>query len=150
MYGEYLASFSDGPVEVFGGVPPYEYSLTGQPSGLDVNDAGVIEGTPSESGDFAVTLTVRDQQGRSESSLFFIIISTGDFNGDGRADATDSKLFNKKMGLRRSDSGFDRRMDMNGDGIINWADFVILGRHIERDASSGGGSGSGGSGDTGN
>ena len=136
MYGEYLASFSDGPVEVFGGVPPYEYSLTGQPSGLRVTNTGVIEGTPSESGDFAVTLTVRDQQGRSESSLFFIIISTGDFNGDGRADATDSKLFNKKMGLRRSDTGYDRRMDMNGDGIINYADFIILTRHIERDASS--------------
>ena len=39
---------------------------------------------------------------------------------------------------------YDRRMDMNGDGIINWADFIILTRHIERDASSQGGGGSGG------
>ena len=68
----------------------------------------------------------------------------GDFNGDGRSDAADAKLFNEKMGLRRSDTGYDRRMDMNGDGIINYADFIILTRHIERDASSQGGGGSGG------
>ena len=46
------------------------------------------------------------------------------------------------MGLRRSDAEYDRRMDMNGDGIINWADFIILTRHIERDASSQSDSGS--------
>ncbi len=142
MYGELYASFSEGPVDVSGGVTPYDYSLSGQPSGLDVSDSGVIEGTPTESGDFDVTLTVTGEHGRSESILFFIIISSGDFNGDGRADEADSKLFKAKMGMRRSESGYDRRMDMNGDGIINWADFVILTRHIERDASSQGGSGS--------
>ena len=147
MYGELNASFSEGPVEVWGGAPPYRYALSGQPSGLRVTNTGAIEGTPSESGDFDVTLTVRDQHGRSASSLFFIMISSGDFNRDGRADAADAELFNRKMGLRESDSGYDRRMDMNGDGIINWADMVILTRHIERDASSGGGSGSDTSGD---
>ena len=135
MYGEYLASFSEGPVDVSGGVTPYRYSLSGQPSGLGVSNTGVISGTPTASGDFDVTLTVTEH-GRTESSLFFMTISSGDFNRDGRADAEDSKLFKEKMGLRRSDTGYDRRMDMNGDGMINWADFVILGRHIERDASS--------------
>ena len=66
----------------------------------------------------------------------------GDFNGDGRRDAADAKLFNKKIGLGRSDAGYDRRMDMNGDGMINYADFIILARHIERDASRRGGGGS--------
>ena len=144
MYGEIFATFSEGPVDVSGGVTPYTYSLSGQPSGLDVNQDGEVVGTPTESGDFDVTLTVTDNDGRTESILFFITISTGDFNNDGKADAADAKLFNEKMGLRRSDEGYDRRMDMNGDGIINYADFVILSRHIERDASSQGGGGSGG------
>ena len=136
MYGEIHASFSEGPVEVSGGVTPYRYSLSGQPSGLGVSNTGVISGTPTASGDFDVTLTVTGEHGRTESSLFFMTISSGDFNRDGRADAEDSKLFKEKMGLRRSDAEYDRRMDMNGDGIINWADFIILTRHIERDASS--------------
>ncbi len=149
MYGELNASFSEGPVDVSGGAPPYTYSLSGQPSGLDVNDDGEIEGTPTEHGDFDVTLTVTDSEGRTEERLFFIMISSGDFNRDGRADAEDSKLLNEKIGLRSGDEGFDRRMDMNGDGIINWADFVILSRHIERDASArdGGSGNSGTSGD---
>ena len=148
MYGELNASFSEGPVDVTGGLTPYTYSLSGQPSGLSVSSAGVVEGTPTESGDFDVTLTVTDVHGRSDSILFFITISSGDFNRDGRTDADDLKLFNKKVGMRRSDSGYDRRMDMNGDGIINWADMVILTRLIERDAARRG-SGSGTSGQQG-
>ncbi len=60
----------------------------------------------------------------------------GDFNGDGRADAKDAALLNKKFGLSSSDAEFDRRMDLNRDGTINMADLVILARYIERDASS--------------
>ncbi len=66
----------------------------------------------------------------------------GDFNGDGTRDAADAKLFNRMMGLRRSDAGYDRRMDLNGDGTINYADFVILTGYIESDASSQSDSGS--------
>ena len=57
-------------------------------------------------------------------------------SGDGRRDAADAKLFNKKMGLGRSEAGYDRRMDLNKDGTINYADFIILTGYIERDASS--------------
>ena len=74
----------------------------------------------------------------------------GDFNGDGRRDAADAALLNKKFGLRSSDEGFDRRMDLNGDGTINLADLVILTGYIERDASARRGDASGsGSGDWG-
>ena len=53
------------------------------------------------------------------------------------------------MGLGRSDSGYDRRMDLNKDGTINYADFVILTGYIESDAAARGGGGKGNSGTTG-
>ena len=50
----------------------------------------------------------------------------------------------RRWACARSDSGFDRRMDLNGDGTINYADFVILTGYIESDAAAQGGGGSGG------
>ena len=64
-----------------------------------------------------------------------------------RRDAKDAAQFNQKFGLRSSDADFDRRMDLNGDGVINMADMVILTGYIEDDGSSQGGRGSGDSGD---
>ncbi len=83
------------------------------------------------------------------TSFRMTVALPGDFNGDGRRDAADAKLFNRMMGLRRSDAGFDRRMDLNGDGTINYADFVILSGYIESDAAARGSSGSGESGGSG-
>ena len=125
------------PVRVSGGRPPYGYSLSGAPSGIDISSTtGEISGTPTEIGTFTATMTVTDSDHRTASDDFTITIYTpGDFNGDGRVNAADSALFKKKMGLRSSDSGFDRRMDLNRDGIINFADFVIFGQYLEDDAT---------------
>ncbi len=129
--------FSEGPLDVSGGQTPYSYSLSGAPTGLEITSSGVIQGTPTADGYFDVTLTVTDNDGRTESHLFGIDIPLdGDFNGDGTRDASDAALFKKKSGLRSSDSGFDSRMDLNGDGTINFADLVILSGYIQRDASS--------------
>lgn len=101
-------------------------------------DAPDVWEAVDEAGTWNATVTVTDADRRSKSAgITVTIYLPGDYNGDGRRDAADAKLFNMKLGLRRSDAGYDRRMDLNHDGIINYADFVILSGYIERDASSG-------------
>ncbi|MGB6872794.1 MAG: putative Ig domain-containing protein [Dehalococcoidia bacterium] len=43
-----------------GGQPPYTWGATGLPAGLTCSTAGVISGTPTESGDLSVTVTATD------------------------------------------------------------------------------------------
>ena len=142
-------------VSVSGGRRPYTYDLESEPAGISITSSGSIGGTPTQLGSATVTVVVDDEDDRRATRSFRMTVALpGDFNGDGRRDASDSKLFNRKMGLARSDSGYDGRMDLNGDGTINYADFVILTGYIESDAAAqsgrgaGGGTGdSGGSGD---
>ena len=132
-------------VSVSGGRSPYTYDLESEPAGISISSSGSIGGTPTQLGSATVTVVVDDQDDRRVTTSFSMTVALpGDFNGDGRRDAADAKLFNKKMGLGRSDAGYDRRMDLNKDGTINYADFVILTGYIESDALARGGSGTGG------
>ena len=143
-----IASISDvvvtwqldmNPIQVSasGGRGSYTYDLESEPAGISITSSGRIGGTPTQLGSATVTVVVDDEDDRRATTSFRMTVALpGDFNGDGRRDAADAKLFNKKMGLGRSDAGFDRRMDLNGDGRINYADFVILTGYIESDASS--------------
>jgi len=47
-------------LEATGGKTPHSWGATGLPAGLTCSTAGVISGTPTESGDFSVTVTVTD------------------------------------------------------------------------------------------
>ena len=127
------------PVQVSasGGRGAYTYSLESPPAGISISSSGSIGGTPTQLGSAKVTVVVDDEDDRRATTSFTMTVALpGDFNGDGRRDAADAKMFNRMMGLRRSDAGYDRRMDLNGDGTINYADFVILTGYIESDASS--------------
>ena len=57
------------PIALFtasGGVPPYTWSITGQPAGLSINTStGVISGTPTAAGEFLLTVTVTDSLSNS-------------------------------------------------------------------------------------
>ena len=132
-------------VSVSGGRSPYNYDLESEPAGISISSSGRISGTPTRLGSATVTVVVDDEDDRRVTTSFSMTVALpGDFNGDGRRDAADAKLFNNKMGLGRSDAGFDRRMDLNKDGTINWADFIILTGYIESDAAARGGGGTGG------
>jgi len=58
-----------------GGTPPYTWSATGQlPPGVLLLSSGVITGTPSTSGTFTFTVTVRDSGGATASKQVSITI----------------------------------------------------------------------------
>lgn len=46
-----------------GGMPPYQWSGSGLPSGLTINSSGLISGTPSASGAFSVSVICIDAGG---------------------------------------------------------------------------------------
>jgi hypothetical protein len=47
-------------LEASGGKPPYTWDVTGLPAGLGFDAAGTISGTPTETGEFTVGVTVTD------------------------------------------------------------------------------------------
>ena len=123
-------------VDVSGGRKPYTYSLSGAPPGVSFSNS-VIDGTPTKRGTFTLTLTAKDADNRRATVTFKMTVGwPGDYNNDGRSDASDAKMFREKLGSNSTDSRFDPRMDLNRDGIINFADLVILSGYIESDASS--------------
>lgn len=64
--------------EASGGTPPYLWSITAGalPAGLGLNaGTGAVTGTPSASGDFTVTITVRDQRNESASGPTLIHVT---------------------------------------------------------------------------
>jgi uncharacterized membrane protein len=61
-------------VQASGGTLPLVWSLTGAPSGLTINSTGRIAGTPTVSGIFNMTVTVRDASNRTASRTFKVFI----------------------------------------------------------------------------
>ena len=111
----------------------HRIGLSGEPSWMIYSPGGVISGTPNSVGSHTVTVTASGNFQEATTTFTVTVVSQGDLNGDGRRDAADAAMFNDKIGLRSSDSGFDPRMDLNRDGTINFADGVILSGYIEQD-----------------
>lgn len=58
-----------------GGTPPYEWSATGLPAGVNVSTSGVVSGTPTEAGEFDVTATVTDAEDDTAIAQFTWIVA---------------------------------------------------------------------------
>src|SRR5262249_18126502 len=58
-----------------GGVSPYTWTVTGLPSDLTASSAGGISGTPSTTGTFPLSVTVKDNTGATASATFTLKIA---------------------------------------------------------------------------
>lgn len=58
-----------GPIqlEAQGGIPPYTWTATGLPPGVDCSRYGLISGTPEKEGTFSVSITVTDAAGNTDN-----------------------------------------------------------------------------------
>ena len=111
-----------------GGTPPYTYTLSPIPVGLDFTTASrSLSGTPTTVGTANVTYTATDATDAS-TALTFTITVTGsgpgplDVNGDGQVDILDLVLVAVFYGTR----GDGLPADVNGDGIVNAQDFAAV------------------------
>jgi hypothetical protein len=71
------ADLNVGYSETFGasgGSLPYTWTASGQPSGLTMSAGGVLSGTPTVAGVFAVTVKVQDSTGNTNSVIFSLTV----------------------------------------------------------------------------
>ena len=121
-------------VSASGGQTPYEYALSSTPatgSGFTIDSSsGKITGTPTKAITFTLTVKVKDKANKTATESFSMAVSLiGDFN-DGVVNLSDHSLFVAVFGLSEGEDGYNAEMDMNGDGTINTADFLIFVSHF--------------------
>ena len=68
--------FPEPTPEVFGGTPPYMYSVSGLPPGLSFDpETRTISGTPTEAGRYEVTVRLEDATGQSAERPIIVIVA---------------------------------------------------------------------------
>ena len=113
-----------------GGTPPYTYTLSPIPAGLQFDTATqTLSGTPAAaSPETPVTYTATDTAGASVSLTFTITVEVNlDVNGDGEVDVLDLVWVAVSYGMR----GDALPADVNVDGVVNVTDLVAVAEGID-------------------
>ena len=125
-----------------GGTPPYTYTLSPIPNGLNFNAATqLLTGTPTTVGTTNATYTVTDATGASAALNFTIeVIDEGippiptddplDVNGDGQVTVIDLAIVALFYGTRVP-AGLSLPADVNADGIVNILDLTAVAQGID-------------------
>ncbi|MEG6521916.1 Calx-beta domain-containing protein [Desulfotomaculum sp. 1211_IL3151] len=110
------------------GIPPYTWSATGLPQGLDITSGGVISGVPTAAGTFYVTVTVRDGGGNGASASFALVVNpaTLAITTFSLPDGTVSKPYSTTLKAGGgtapytwSATGLPQGLDINTGGLIS-------------------------------
>ena len=120
-----------------GGISPYTWSVTAGslPAGLTLDtQTGTVSGSPTTPGIYAFTIRVTDALGIASSTPYqWVILATPPGNVDfttpgsvNRVDGYDLITLDMAFGTTAGSPGWNPLADLNGDGIIDDADFSIL------------------------
>ena len=60
-----------------GGIAPYNFSAAGLPNGLTLSPGGELSGTPSQSGNFQVTVVAKDDNGCEGRQVYTLTVANG-------------------------------------------------------------------------
>ncbi|MFN8023531.1 MAG: collagen-binding domain-containing protein [Acidimicrobiales bacterium] len=69
------ASYAAVTYTASGGLSPYSWSATGLPTGMTFSSAGVLSGTPTSTGDYAIVATVSDSGGGTATRTIVLTVA---------------------------------------------------------------------------
>jgi len=108
-------------------------TLTGGAQPPSVDDVRVISAGESADGTISDgnALQVTGDGGAIDPVV--VPVAASDFNGDGRVDFIDYLNFAKHFGTNSSDADFDPQIDLDQNGIVGFADFVLFVQSFGKD-----------------
>jgi len=99
------------------------------PPGLSLAGNGVISGTPTQAGNYNLTVKVTDSQGRTDQTNLGITVqpplADSDYNSDGYVDLADFAAFQGCYG-QPSGGACGAAFEYLPDGVIDLADFAVF------------------------
>ena len=128
-----------------GGTPPYTYTLSPIPNGLNFNAATqLLTGSPSTPGTTNVTYTVTDTTGDSAALNFTITVIEEDIpaedpldvDGDGQITVIDLAIVAIFYGTEVP-GGLSIPADVNADGTVDLSDLTIVAQAIDAAGNAG-------------
>ena len=132
-----------------GGTPPYTYTLSPIPNGLNFNAATqLLTGTPTTVGTTNATYTVTDATGATAALNFTIEVIDEDIppiptddpldvNGDGQVTVIDLAIVALFYGTQVP-AGLSLPADVNADGIVNILDLTAVAQGLDAAAGNAG------------
>ena len=128
-----------------GGTPPYTYTLSPIPNGLNFNAATqLLTGIPNTPGTTNVTYTVTDTTGDSATLNFTITVIEEDVpaedpldvNSDGEVTVIDLAIVALSYGIQVPD-GISLPADVNDDGTVDLSDLTLVAAAIDAAGTAG-------------